>query len=183
MADFRQINPTNQVPVLVDGDLTLREGTAIVLHLLEKHGSPTLSGDPKRRAEFHQWLLFANATLHPAYSLLFFGASALENDPAMQEVLAKGAALPSALWAIVEERLQDRSFVCGESLTAVDMILGPELSAGNRTGREDPADDRAGEGAPSFRAGRRTGAGGRYRLTDSYLGEPALALLSPTGSQ
>lgn len=123
VADFRRINPTNQVPVLVDGELILREGTAIVLHLLEKHRSPTLPGDPAQRAEFHQWLLFANATLHPAYSLLFFGARALESDAAKQEVLAKGAARLSALWAIVEERLQGRSFVCGESLSAVDMML------------------------------------------------------------
>mgnify|MGYP000020207874 CR=1 FL=1 len=123
VADFRQINPTNQVPVLVDGDLVLREGSAIVLHLLEKHGSPILSGDPKQRAEFYQWLLFANATLHPAYSLLFFGAKALESDAAKKEVLAKGAVRLSALWGIVEERLRDRPFICGESLTAVDMML------------------------------------------------------------
>lgn len=123
VADFRQINPTNQVPVLVDGELVLREGTAIVLHLLEKHRSPMLPADPAERAGFYQWLLFANATLHPAYSLLFFGARALESDAAKQEVLAKGAARLSALWAIVEDRLQDRPFVCGESLGAVDMMM------------------------------------------------------------
>ncbi|MFC6633878.1 glutathione S-transferase family protein [Microbulbifer taiwanensis] len=123
VADFKQVNPTNQVPVLVDGDLVLREGAAIVLYLLEKHASPTLPREPELRAEFHQWLMFANATLHPAYSLLFFGARALESDAAKQEVLTRGAARLSALWAIVEERLQDRPFICGEQVTAVDMML------------------------------------------------------------
>lgn len=123
VADFRQLNPTNQVPVLVDGDLVLREGSAMVQYLLEKHRSPTLPDDPRQRAEFYQWLLFANATLHPAYSLLFFAKLGLEGDAARQEVFDKGAARLSSLWDIVEERLRDRPFIFGETLTAVDMML------------------------------------------------------------
>ncbi|MCW8125365.1 glutathione S-transferase family protein [Microbulbifer halophilus] len=122
-ADFRQLNPTNQVPVLVDGDLVLREGSAIVLHLLEKHRSPTLPDDSRQRSEFYQWLLFANATLHPAYSLLFFAKLGLEGDAARKEVFDKGAARLSALWDSVEERLRDKPFIFGDTPTAVDMML------------------------------------------------------------
>lgn len=143
VADFRQLNPTNQVPVLVDGDLVLREGSAMVQYLLEKHRSPSLPGDPRQRAEFYQWLLFANATLHPAYSLLFFAKLGLEGDAARREVFDKGAARLSSLWDIVEERLQDRPFIFGETLTAVDMMLAVyadwnqhfplEIALGDRT--------------------------------------------------
>lgn len=143
VADFRQLNPTNQVPVLVDGDLVLREGSAMVQYLLEKHRSPTLPDDPRQRAEFYQWLLFANATLHPAYSLLFFAKLGLEGDAARQEVFDKGAARLSSLWDIVEERLRDRPFIFGETLTAVDMMLAVyadwnqhfplEIALGDRT--------------------------------------------------
>lgn len=121
--DFHKINPTNQVPVLVDGELVLREGTAIALHLLEKHHSPTLPTGPGERAEFYQWLLFANATLHPGYSQMFFAHYRLEGEAGKREVLEKGAARLSSLWSIVDERLQGRQFVCGERLSVVDMML------------------------------------------------------------
>lgn len=129
--DFRSINPTNQVPVLVDGDLVLREGGAIVLHLLNKHGAQAKFNSPREQAEFHQWLMFANATLHPAYSLLFFASLGLESDVAKQEVLQKAAARISGLWRIVEERLSDRPFICGEKISAVDMMLAVYVGWGN----------------------------------------------------
>lgn len=121
--DFRKINPSNQVPVLVDGELVLGEGVAIVLHLLEKHRSPTLPADPAARAEFYEWLLFANATLHPAYGMMFFAHYQLEGEAGKREVLEKGAARLSSLWSIIDERLQKRQFVCGDGLSVVDMML------------------------------------------------------------
>ncbi|QIL91302.1 glutathione S-transferase [Microbulbifer sp. SH-1] len=129
--NFREINPTNQVPVLTDGDLVLREGAAIVLHLLDKHGAPELQGTAGQRAEFTQWLMFANATLHPAYSLLFFASRGLESEDAKQEVLQKAAARLTGLWGIVEARLQNREFVCGEKISAIDLMLAVYANWGN----------------------------------------------------
>ena len=51
----RQIQPFEQVPILRDGDLTLFESGAIVLHLAE--GTPLLP--EARRAEITQWLIAA----------------------------------------------------------------------------------------------------------------------------
>lgn len=129
--NFREINPTNQVPVLTDGDLVLREGAAIVLYLLDKHGTPELQGSAKQRAEFAQWLMFANATLHPAYSLLFFASRGLESEAAKQEVLQKAAVRLSSLWDVVEVHLQDRAFICGEKISAIDLMLAVYANWGN----------------------------------------------------
>ncbi|MFD1217402.1 MULTISPECIES: glutathione S-transferase family protein [Microbulbifer] len=131
VADFQEINPTNQVPVLVDGDLVLREGAAIVLHLLNKHGDAEQQGAIEQQAEFNQWLMFANATLHPAYSLLFFASRGLETEAAKEEVLQKAAARVSGLWNIVEQRLTERSVVCGDKVSAVDMMLAVYANWGN----------------------------------------------------
>ncbi|MCK7596341.1 glutathione S-transferase family protein [Microbulbifer sp. CAU 1566] len=121
--DFRSINPTNQVPVLVDGDLVLREGAAIVLYLLNKHAPESLGASAAQQAEFTQWLMFANATLHPAYGLLFFASRGLESDAAKEEVLQKAAARINGLWQLVEQRLADRPVICGEKVSAIDMML------------------------------------------------------------
>jgi glutathione S-transferase len=121
--NFKEINPSKQVPVLVDGDLTLREGAAIILHLLEKHQNPTLPKDPEKRAEFYQWLMIANATLHPAYGRMFFIMKAIEDEAAQKQAYEKNAKSISALWSQIDKHLQDRRFMSGDQISAIDMML------------------------------------------------------------
>ena len=47
-----RINAANQVPILDDNGMLIREGAAIVLYLLEKHDSPWLMGDRTEKANF-----------------------------------------------------------------------------------------------------------------------------------
>lgn len=69
---FETLNPVGTVPVLVDGDKVLNEGVAIILHLLNKHKNRLIPerGDARHQAIEH--MMFANATMHPAYGRLFF---------------------------------------------------------------------------------------------------------------
>lgn len=53
-AAFRAINPAGTIPVLVDGDLTLTESTAMLVHLAE--GTGWMGGAP---AQVQQWLAFS----------------------------------------------------------------------------------------------------------------------------
>src|SRR5262245_37556000 len=58
--EFLKINPAGKLPVLVDGDLVLTESAAIAWYLAEKYaGKGLIPRDPARRAQVHQWLLFA----------------------------------------------------------------------------------------------------------------------------
>ena len=120
---FDDINPLGQVPVLIDGDLVLREGVAIILHLLEKHQSEMLPKQEPERARFLQQLLFANAAMHPAYGRLFFIAQAIEDKAAQQAAYEKASGMISDLWAKVNEHLKQNRYMCGDKLTVVDMML------------------------------------------------------------
>ena len=120
---FDDINPLGQVPVLIDGDLVLREGVAIILHLLEKHQSEMLPKQEPERARFLQQLLFANATMHPAYGRLFFIAQAIEDKAAQQAAYEKASGMISDLWAKVNEHVKQNRYMCGDKLTVVDMML------------------------------------------------------------
>lgn len=120
---FDHINPMGQVPVLVDGDLVLREGVAIILYLLEKHNSAMLPTQQPARAQFLQQLLFANATMHPAYGRLFFISQAITDEAAQNAAYEKAGAMISNLWATVEQHLENSRFMCGETPTVVDMML------------------------------------------------------------
>jgi len=123
VADYAAINPAGTVPVLKDGDTLVREGASIALYLGEKYDTPLLPKESKARIAAIDALMFANATMHPAYSKMFFAARGLETETAKQEALKAAAANVSRLWKIVDDRLGESAFMAGEELTIADVML------------------------------------------------------------
>lgn len=123
VADFSVLSPVGTVPVLKTGDQTLREGAAIILHLLENHANDLLPREGQARTKTIQNLMFANATVHPAYSKLFF-ISGLELDEAAKTVALKAAAQNvEKLWQVVEQELGESEFLGGEHVSPADILL------------------------------------------------------------
>ena len=118
--EYLKLNPRGQVPVLVDGDQPIREGAAILLYILEKHNSPLLPKSGKERTEALEWLMFANATLHPAYSRAFF---LKRNGMTEGAVMDAAIANINKLWAEVDARLASRPYICGEHISIADILL------------------------------------------------------------
>ncbi len=118
-----RINAANQVPILDDDGVLIREGAAIVLYLLEKHGSPWLSGDQTDKADFQQWLMFNYATLHPAYGRIFTVAKIMEEGDAKAQLLQQLADKVSGTWKLLNERLETRNFVVGDEATIIDYLI------------------------------------------------------------
>lgn len=57
---FLQLNPCGQVPVLIDGNVTLRDSQAILVYLARRYGGEDwLPLDPESMAKIMQWLSFA----------------------------------------------------------------------------------------------------------------------------
>lgn len=129
--NYAEIVPTNQVPALVTDDGLLTEGSAIALYLIEKHGVAPLPGQETR--EFRQWLLFNYATLHPTYSKLFMAgvANVVEHAESRSVLIEHVAERLSTLWAIVENRLEGREFMVGDSATIIDYLLAVYANWGN----------------------------------------------------
>ncbi len=121
--EFATINPVGTVPVLIDQDEVLREGAAIVIHLLRQNDSPMLpkSGPARRRAI--QSIMFANATMHPAYSKLFFISRQMSDGPAKDEALKAAADGINALWKVVDDQVSDKLFLDGGQVSAADIML------------------------------------------------------------
>ncbi len=61
-ADYQKIQPFGQVPSFQDGELTLFESGAIVLHLAEQHEA-LMPADPVARAHTKQWMFAALNTI------------------------------------------------------------------------------------------------------------------------
>jgi len=121
--EFLKLNPRGQVPVLVDDDQVLREGAAILIHILDKHKSPLLPASGKERDTALEWLMFGNASLHPAYGRCFFLNRAVQDAAVKDQLLGVGFGMINKLWADVEERLGQTAYLAGDTITVGDLLI------------------------------------------------------------
>lgn len=121
--DFNTINPVGTVPVLIDQERTYTEGAAILIHLLKKHPNQLLpeSGNEKHKAIEN--ILFANATMHPAYSKLFFIAQNIQQEDALMTAYKAATDGINHLWSVVENRLTTQPYLGGDKPSAADILL------------------------------------------------------------
>ncbi|WMN61384.1 glutathione S-transferase family protein [Pseudoalteromonas xiamenensis] len=121
--DFKAINPVGAVPVLLDNGKKYTEGAAILLHLLDKHANNLFPASGDAREEAIQNLLFANATMHPAYSKLFFIGQSMTDTEVKQAALESAAQSINQLWKVVEAKLANQPFLGGNHYSAADILL------------------------------------------------------------
>lgn len=121
--EFLKLNPHGSVPVLVDDGLVVREGAAIILHLVEKHNSTLLPVKGEERAKALEWMMFANATMHPAYGRVFFTLKQMEDSEARKTLIAKMVKAINKLWKEVDDQLAKHAFVAGNTISPADILL------------------------------------------------------------
>ncbi|WP_448550311.1 glutathione S-transferase family protein [Thalassotalea fusca] len=127
VTNFHEINPVGSVPALLDAydesQKPLTEGAAIMLYLLKKHENQLFPTNTLLQQQSIQDIMFANATMHPAYSQLFFVAQHIQDSNVKQQALNAAADNISQLWQVVESRLQNQPFLGGEKVSAADIML------------------------------------------------------------
>ncbi len=121
--NFKQINPIGTVPVLLDGDKTLTEGAAILLHLLTKHKNSLFPEHADQRQQAIQDIMFANATMHPAYNRLFFLTQNINDAAIKQAALDSAVQSINQLWKVVEQQLANQPYLGGDTPSAADILL------------------------------------------------------------
>lgn len=122
--DFLKINPFGGIPVLSEGNNSINEGGAIITYLCDKHNSPLLPKSGWERATALKWLMFANATLHPAYGRTFWISKNLPAD--QQEAALKTAREQiQKLWDTIEAELEKQGtpYLNGKDVTAGDILV------------------------------------------------------------
>jgi glutathione S-transferase len=120
---YLKINPRGNVPCLVEDGKAMIEGGAIITYLCDKEGK-LIPKNGWERAQALQWLMFCNATFHPAYGRTFWISS---NLPQEQQVAAiKTARMQiQQLWDYVEGELEKsgKNYLCGDEPTAGDFLM------------------------------------------------------------
>ncbi|GAA6211910.1 glutathione transferase GstA [Hyphomicrobiales bacterium 4NK60-0047b] len=121
--NFETLSPPKTVPVLDDNGLIIREGAAIILHILEKHNSEMLPQTGEARTKVIEWLMIANATVHVAYSKLFYIANNVEDEELKLSLFNKQAKVIEGLWQSIDKHLENSDYVTGSKPTAADFML------------------------------------------------------------
>jgi len=119
--DFMKINPNAKVPVIVDGDTTVFDSSAILLYLAEKTGKFLPAKTDKARGELLSWQFFISSGVGPYFGQsVHFRAYAPEKIP--YAINRYGYEAQRHL-GIIEDRLAKNKYMLGDTYTVVDMNL------------------------------------------------------------
>ena len=159
--EFRSINPVGTVPVLKQGHTIYTEGAAVLLHLFENHKNTLMPTSAKEKELAIKNIMFANATMHPAYSKLFFIAKTEIAEDAKNIAFQSAADAISHLWDTVESQLIDQPYLGGNNISPADIMLtvyslwGEYFPVDIHIGKHTQAMIDHVKGTPSFQAALR----------------------------
>lgn len=109
-----QVNPRGQVPVLVDGDLTLFDSTVINEYLDEKYSEPAMiPGDLAGRARCRLWEDqgdFYQASVGVLIADVFLAAADADLTPAAEKAMAD----LKSFYTQIETQLDGQEYLCGD---------------------------------------------------------------------
>ncbi len=122
--EFSALSPFNQLPLLTDGDLTLSETGAILIHLAEKSGRLIPAG-PAGRAHIIQWTLAALSTVEgPIQPLKLIDLGAM-GEPGEVRTFLTG--WTRRVLGNLDRRLEGRDWIAADDFTIADLLLASVL--------------------------------------------------------
>ena len=139
--EFLRLNPAGQVPVVLDGDLVLRESNTILRYLAAKHGTePLHPSDPAKRSVVERWMDWVAYDLTHAMRGAFLGGQLQEppwNNPWFVE---QGRKDFTHCMALLDAEISARGpYAAGGVFTLADIPLGLVVNRWfNVTGFEKP---------------------------------------------
>jgi glutathione S-transferase len=125
--EYLKINSSGVVPTLVDGDLALPEGMAILLYLVDQNPDANIgpAHGTTDRIELYKWLVYISGTLHP-YFWPYFVPQRFTTDPDGHDaVKAASQLLVDKALIQIDAHLEGREWMVGDSKSVADAFLYP----------------------------------------------------------
>ncbi|MBN8631340.1 MAG: glutathione S-transferase family protein [Rhodobacterales bacterium] len=118
--EFRKINEMGEVPVLVDGDVTLTQSGVILDYLADKTGRLGGRTEADRR-EILRWLFWDNHKLSTAAGTCRFLMNFLPPDKRPEAVIPFLQGRLKAAYTILNDHLAARDWIVGDSVSIADL--------------------------------------------------------------
>lgn len=117
--EFLALNPFGQVPVMVDGDVTLADSNAILVYLALRYANDAeqwLPTEPVAAAEVQRWFSVAAG-------LVAFGPATARRIALFKQAISTDEAVARShgLFAVMEQQLTQSAFLAGSKPTLADV--------------------------------------------------------------
>ena len=125
--EYLKINASGVVPALVDGDLNLSEGMAILLYLVDQNPNANIgpAANSPDRVELHKWLVYISGTLHPYFWPYFMPMRFTTDKEGHDAVKAASQILVDKALTTINNHLEGREWMVGETKSVADAFLYP----------------------------------------------------------
>lgn len=117
---FRDLNPMGEVPVLVDGDVTLTQSGLMQMYVTEKTGKYG-GGTPQEAREVMRWMFWDNHKLSSQAGMTRFLMNFLPEAKRPEGVIPFMQGRLKAAYATLNAHLDGRDWIVGEDLTNADL--------------------------------------------------------------
>ena len=123
--DYGRKNPNRKIPVVEDGATLVWESQACVRYLAARYGAGGLfADDPAERALADRWMDWKITTVSPHLHICFWGLIRTPEADRDMAAIAKAAKDLGEVWKILDDHLDGKLFVVGDTLTIGDIPLG-----------------------------------------------------------
>ncbi len=129
-AQFRSLNPNGKIPAILDPDgpggrpLPLFESGAILIYLAEKCAQ-FLPQEPTARYQTLAWLMFQMGAVGPMFGQVGFFHKFAGREFEDKRPRDRYVAEARRLLAVIDARLEGRSWLMGDAYTIADIALFP----------------------------------------------------------
>ena len=126
--EFLSLNPNGKIPAIIDPDgpggapFGCFESGAILLYLADKTGA-LMPADPAQRWEAIQWLFLQMAHVGPMFGQLGYFHKFAGREIEDKRPLERYRAESQRLLALLEARLESRTWIMGEDYSMVDIAM------------------------------------------------------------
>ncbi len=123
--DYRSMNPNGLIPTMRDGETVIWESPAIVRYLGARYGRGDFwPEDPAVRAPLDMWAEWARSSVYPALGRIFMQLVRTREAKRDMTEVAAGAEALIALLPMLEARIGDGPWLCGERPCFADVMVG-----------------------------------------------------------
>ncbi|GHE89518.1 glutathione S-transferase [Aliiroseovarius zhejiangensis] len=117
---FRELNPMGEVPVMIDGDVTLSQSGVIQDYVSSKSGK--LGGrSANERREILRWQFWDNHKMSSVAGNTRFLMNFLPEDKRPAEVIDFNQARLKSAYKVLEGELAERNWLVGDAITLADI--------------------------------------------------------------
>jgi glutathione S-transferase len=122
---YLKMNPNGVVPTIDDGGRVIWESNSCVRYLAARYAQGSLwPTDPGERSEAERWMDWQLSTISEDMRVTFWGLVRTPEEKRDKAAIAKSAVSLGKLWGRLDQWLEGKKYVAGQSFTMGDIPVG-----------------------------------------------------------